>query len=141
MTGLQMYFTGDDVTGAVRLVCTREECKVPGLFDTPKGFWRYWYRDLTTETSLSDATDAYNEHLLTHPPGDRDPALIQVRELSLSVRASNCLYRERINTVSDLLERTPEDLLDIRNFGYRSLVEVQMSLKDLGWKLKDDVML
>ena len=140
MTDFQMYFTGDDVTGAVRLVCTREECKVQMKIRTT-GFRRYWYRDLSTETSLSDASDAYAEHLRSHPPGDRDPALIDVGELALSVRAYNCLYRERIRTVADLLKHTPEDLLDIRNFGYRSLVDVQMELRQYGWKLKDDVML
>jgi DNA-directed RNA polymerase subunit alpha len=56
-------------------------------------------------------------------------------ELKLSVRASNCLESENINTVRDLVRRTEDQLLDVRNFGETTLHEVQEKLAELGLRL------
>jgi MoxR-like ATPase len=56
-------------------------------------------------------------------------------ELELSVRATNCLESEGINTVRDLVVRAPEDLLVIRNFGETTLREVKQKLEALGLSL------
>jgi DNA-directed RNA polymerase subunit alpha len=58
-----------------------------------------------------------------------------VAELDLSVRASNCLQAEGIKTVRDLVSRTEQDMLKIRNFGKTSLKEVKKKLADLGLSL------
>jgi DNA-directed RNA polymerase subunit alpha len=58
-----------------------------------------------------------------------------ISELNLSVRASNCLESENIMTVRDLVTRTEDQLLDVRNFGETTLSEVQHRLKDLGLHL------
>jgi DNA-directed RNA polymerase subunit alpha len=54
---------------------------------------------------------------------------ILVEELDLSVRAYNCLKRAQIDTVSDLLTFSQEDLLQIKNFGRRSAEEVIEALQ------------
>jgi DNA-directed RNA polymerase subunit alpha len=56
-------------------------------------------------------------------------------ELNLSVRASNCLESENIMTVRELVSRTEDQLLEVRNFGETTLAEVQQKLRDLGLHL------
>ncbi|MFH1024346.1 MAG: DNA-directed RNA polymerase subunit alpha [Planctomycetota bacterium] len=56
-------------------------------------------------------------------------------ELNLSVRASNCLRVQNIGTIRDLVQRSEEDLLKIRNFGKTSLSELKEKLKPLGLTL------
>jgi DNA-directed RNA polymerase subunit alpha len=53
-------------------------------------------------------------------------------ELQLSIRATNCLESEGITTVLDLVIRTDEELLEIRNFGITTLNEVKQKLKAIG---------
>jgi len=55
-----------------------------------------------------------------------------INELELSVRAHNCLINQDIKRVIDLVNRTREDMLQIKNFGAKSLGEVEDSLKDFG---------
>ena len=50
---------------------------------------------------------------------------MSLAELKLSVRASNCLESENIMTVRDLVRRTEDQLLEVRNFGETTLTEVQ----------------
>jgi DNA-directed RNA polymerase subunit alpha len=59
-----------------------------------------------------------------------------IEELELSVRAYNCLKREGIDTVEKLLEYTEDDLLNIRNFGQKSIQEVKDKIKELGLSFK-----
>ena len=72
--------------------------------------------------------------------GSVDPALeakldLSLAELKLSVRASNCLESENINTVRDLVQRTEDQLLEVRNFGETTLNEVKEKLTELGLRL------
>jgi DNA-directed RNA polymerase subunit alpha len=55
-----------------------------------------------------------------------------IEELELSVRAYNCLKREGVDTIEKLLEYTEDELLDIRNFGQKSIQEVKDKIKALG---------
>ena len=55
---------------------------------------------------------------------------IVIEELQLSVRAYNCLKKAQINTVGDLLQHSPEQLLELRNFGQKSADEVFSVLKN-----------
>jgi len=59
-----------------------------------------------------------------------------IEELELSVRAYNCLKREGIDSVEKLLEYSEDELLDIRNFGQKSIQEVKDKIKDLGLSFK-----
>ncbi len=60
---------------------------------------------------------------------------MSLAELKLSVRASNCLESENIHTVRDLVRRTEDQLLEVRNFGETTLNEVQEKLNELGLRL------
>jgi len=60
---------------------------------------------------------------------------MSISELRLSVRATNCLESENINTVRDLVSRSEDQLLEVRNFGDTTLTEVQQKLTELGLHL------
>ena len=62
---------------------------------------------------------------------------LPVEDLKLSMRSYNCLKREGIHTVSELVSRSEQDLLDIRNFGSKSIDEVKAKLAEMGLALKD----
>ena len=62
---------------------------------------------------------------------------LPVENLNLTVRSYNCLKREGIHTVSELVSRSEQDLLDIRNFGSKSIDEVKLRLHEMGLSLKD----
>ena len=61
-----------------------------------------------------------------------------IEELNLSVRSYNCLKRESINTVGDLVQRSEQELMDIRNFGQKSIDEVKAKLDELGLSLREE---
>lgn len=61
-----------------------------------------------------------------------------ISDLDLSVRSYNCLKRAGINTVEELCRKTPEELVNVRNLGKKSLDEVYQKLSDLGLTLKMD---
>ena len=65
---------------------------------------------------------------------------LPIEDLSLTVRSYNCLKREGIHTVSELVGRSEQDLMDIRNFGSKSIDEVKQKLAGLGLTLKDAVL-
>jgi DNA-directed RNA polymerase subunit alpha len=60
---------------------------------------------------------------------------MSLAELKLSVRATNCLESENINTVRDLVRRNEDQLLEVRNFGETTLNEVQEKLAEMGLRL------
>ncbi len=75
-------------------------------------------------------------------PSPTDAALaadlaLPIEELQLTIRSYNCLKREGIHTVGELVARSEADLLDIRNFGAKSITEVKDKLGGLGLNLKD----
>lgn len=60
---------------------------------------------------------------------------MSLAELELSVRATNCLESENITTVRDLVSRSEEQLLEVRNFGETTMAEVREKLSDIGLRL------
>ena len=60
---------------------------------------------------------------------------LPIAELHLSVRAMNCLESEHIHTVRDLVTRSEDQLLEVRNFGETTLTEVRSKLSELGLRL------
>ena len=60
---------------------------------------------------------------------------MSIDELELSVRSYNCLKRAGINTVEELTNKTPDDMMKVRNLGRKSLDEVYAKLKELGLEL------
>src|SRR6516165_5038591 len=75
-----------------------------------------------------DAVDAELERKLN----------MSLAELELSVRATNCLESEGITTVRELVSRSEDELLEVRNFGETTLREVRSKLAGLGLKLKGE---
>ena len=61
---------------------------------------------------------------------------MSIDELELSVRSYNCLKRAGINTVKELCDKTPDEMMKVRNLGRKSLEEVLAKLKELGLKLR-----
>jgi DNA-directed RNA polymerase subunit alpha len=59
-----------------------------------------------------------------------------IEDLDLTVRSYNCLKREGVTTVGELTQKSEEDLLEIRNFGQKSIDEVKAKLEELGLNLK-----
>jgi DNA-directed RNA polymerase subunit alpha len=75
-------------------------------------------------------------------PSPTDAALaadlaLPIEEMDLTVRSYNCLKREGIHPVGELVSRSEADLLDIRNFGAKSIDEVKVKLHQMGLALKD----
>ncbi len=60
-----------------------------------------------------------------------------IEQLDLTVRSYNCLKREGVHTVGELITRSEADLMDVRNFGQKSIDEVRAKLQMLGLQLKD----
>src|SRR3989338_4611858 len=58
-----------------------------------------------------------------------------ITELELSVRSANCLREAKIHTIADLVQKTPPELLKYRNFGKKSLAEIDELLKSMGLSL------
>lgn len=63
---------------------------------------------------------------------------LTIEELDLSVRSFNCLKRANINTVEDLISKTDEDMMKVRNMGRKSLEEVQNKLAMMGLSLANE---
>lgn len=72
------------------------------------------------------------------PAGPMSPNLaLPIEDMDLSVRSYNCLKREGVATVGELVQKSEQDLLDIRNFGQKSIEEVKAKLNDIGLSLAD----
>jgi DNA-directed RNA polymerase subunit alpha len=77
------------------------------------------------------------EELATQMPRPSGPGApdVRIEELDFSVRTYNCLKKANIQTVADLVKASEEELMNIRNFGRKSLVEVQDKLAQFGYTL------
>ena len=61
-----------------------------------------------------------------------------IEELDLSVRSFNCLKRAGINTAADLISRSEDEMMKVRNLGRKSFDEVKEKLQSLGFDLSSD---
>ncbi len=93
---------------------------------------------LTVFTNLSDAVSTSST--VVEKTADRPDAKLAmtIDELDLSVRSFNCLKRANINTVADLIGKTGEDMMKVRNMGKKSLDEVQKKLEMMGLSLASE---
>ena len=69
-------------------------------------------------------------------PNVRTLEKMPIEELELSVRSFNCLKRANINTVGDLINKSENDMMNVRNLGRKSLEEIKVKLDELGLGLK-----
>ena len=93
---------------------------------------------LTVFTNLSDSVATSST--VVEKVADRPDAKLAmtIDELDLSVRSFNCLKRANINTVADLINKTGEDMMKVRNMGKKSLDEVQKKLEMMGLSLASE---
>jgi len=88
---------------------------------------------------LSSAAYAGDSIMVEKDDKDRNKVLdTTIEELELSVRSFNCLKRAQISTVHDLISRSEEDMMRVRNLGRKSLDEVINKLASLGLSLRQD---
>ena len=89
-------------------------------------------------TDLSDAMGGKST-VVEKAETQRDKVLeLTIEELDLSVRSFNCLKRANINTVEDLISKTEDDMMKVRNLGRKSLEEVINKLAMMGLSLASD---
>ena len=74
----------------------------------------------------------------TASSGSEKVLQMTIEELDLSVRSFNCLKRAGVNTVEDLINKSEEDMMKVRNLGRKSLEEVVAKLATLGYTLRRD---
>ena len=88
--------------------------------------------------NLSDR--GYNTEIMVvkNDQGKEKVLEMTIEELDLSVRSFNCLKRAGINTVEDLISKSEEDMMKVRNLGRKSLEEVVYKLDTLGFSLRKD---
>ena len=67
-----------------------------------------------------------------------DNEKISILDLGFELRTRNCLWRAGIYTLGDLVSRTPEDMMKVRNLGRKSLEEVCEKMKELGVEFASD---
>lgn len=95
-------------------------------------------RQLNHFVDLSDEADV--PEILEHKEEEEEDKTLEmtIEELDLSVRAFNCLKRAGINTVEELIQKTPSDMMKVRNLGKKSLEEVEEKLDSIGYSLKSE---
>ena len=138
-----------------RVNATVENTRVGKITDFDKLTLEVWTNGtLSPDDAVSLAAKVMSEHLslfinlsesakaeevmVEKANTERDKALeMNIDELELSVRSFNCLKRAGINTVEELCNHTPEDMMKVRNLGRKSLEEVLAKLKELGLELKN----
>lgn len=93
---------------------------------------------LTLFTDLSENVSSKSIVVEKDAPKKSGVLELTIEELDLSVRSFNCLKRANINNVEDLISRTGEDMMKVRNMGRKSLEEVQNKLAMMGLSLASD---
>ncbi|MBE6847823.1 MAG: DNA-directed RNA polymerase subunit alpha, partial [Ruminococcus sp.] len=110
---------------------------------------------ISAKEALSQAANLLNEHLrlfvdlseessieqvlIEKNDGGKEKILeMTIEELDLSVRSFNCLKRAGINTVEDLISKSEDEMMKVRNLGKKSFDEVKEKLRSLGFDLSSE---
>lgn len=135
---------------------TVENTRVGDITDYDKLTLEVWTNGtLTAKDAVSFAAKILNEHLnlfvdLSEEAGNVEVMVVKdtdsnkqtlemtVEELDLSVRSFNCLKRANIHKVGDLIEKTEDDMMKVRNLGKKSLDEVVAKLNQFGLSLRQE---
>lgn len=90
--------------------------------------------------SSSQDGDEMPESSYVEPAEDKASKVYEttIEDLDLSVRSYNCLKRASINVVADLVDKSEDDMMKVRNLGRKSLDEVKKKLQELGLSLKEN---
>ncbi|SDL84163.1 DNA-directed RNA polymerase subunit alpha [Halarsenatibacter silvermanii] len=89
-------------------------------------------------TGLTEEMDDMEIMVETEEEEQNEIFETSIEELELSVRSSNCLKRAGINTVGELVEKTEDDLMKVRNLGKKSLKEIKEKLTEYDLELKQN---
>lgn len=130
-----------------------EPCRVGQRNDYDKLVLEIWTDGtVSPEDALAEAAKIAKDHFSifvnfsdTDEPGNddfdegddktRQVLNTPVEELELSVRSSNCLHKENIRTIGELVQKTEDDIAKTRNFGKKSLTEIKEKLTEWGLHL------
>ena len=143
-------------TPVLKVNYTVENTRVGQITDYDKLTLEVWTDGtISAKEGVSLAAKILNEHLnlfvdLSEEAYDAEIMVVKddngkekvlemtIEELDLSVRSFNCLKRAGINTVEDLIYKSEEDMMKVRNLGRKSLDEVVAKLQSLGFILRQD---
>ena len=141
-------------TPVTKAVYTIEDTRVGLITDYDRLVLEVWTnRTIAPDSAVSLAAKILMEHIklftdLTESVGSVEIMVekeeesidrlmeMTVEELDLSVRSYNCLKRAGINTVDELIRKTEEDMMKVRNLGKKSLAEIKEKLAELGLSLR-----
>ena len=131
-----------------------EDTRVGQMTDYDRLLLEVWTNGaMSPKDALLYASNILQRHLdlfvnygsLPEEPEDGEPAEVNeelqeklktpIGELELSVRSANCLREAKIHTIGELVEKSPQELLKYRNFGKKSLAEIEELLKGMGLAL------
>ena len=143
-------------TPVLKVNYTVENTRVGQITDFDKLTLEVWTDGvISAKEAVSMAAKLLNEHLnlfvnLSEDTGvdkilaekdnkSKEKVLeMTIEELDLSVRSFNCLKRAGINTVNDLLEKSEEEMMKVRNLGKKSFDEVKEKLRSLGYEMSSE---
>ncbi len=143
-------------TPVLKVNYTVENTRVGQITDYDKLTLEVWTDGvISAKEAVSMAAKLLNEHLnlfvnLSEDTGvdkilaekdnkSKEKVLeMTIEELDLSVRSFNCLKRAGINTVNDLLEKSEEEMMKVRNLGKKSFDEVKEKLRSLGYEMSSE---
>ncbi len=143
-------------TPVIKVNYTVENTRVGQITDYDKLTLEVWTNGtITAKEAVSLAAKILNEHLnlfgdLSDEAYDTEVMVekddngkekileMTIEELDLSVRSFNCLKRAGINTVEDLINKSEDDMMKVRNLGRKSLEEVMQKLSSLGFSLHSE---
>ena len=131
-----------------------EDTRVGQVTDYDRLVLEVWTNGaMSPKDALLYASNIYQRHLdlfvsygtLPEEPEEEAPAAVSeelqeklktpISELELSVRSANCLREAQIHTIGELVQKSPQELLKYRNFGKKSLAEIEELLQGMGLSL------
>ena len=143
-------------TPVLKVNYTVEDTRLGQVTDYDKLTMEVWTDGtISAKEALSQAANLLNEHLKLFIDLSEEAGLAEVlvekdekgkekilemtiEDLDLSVRSFNCLKREGINTVDDLINKSEEEMMKVRNLGKKSFDEVKEKLQSLGFDLSSE---
>ena len=143
----------DDVIGVIpidsifspvqRVNYTVQDTRVGNVMDYDKLILEVWTDgSLKLFQNMDGLPEEVEEEEASFPEEEEDDTSkvmeMTIEDLDLSVRSFNCLKRANINNVADLVAKTEEDMMKVRNLGRKSLEEVKKKLEELGLALMDN---
>ena len=143
-------------TPVLKVNYTVENTRVGQITDYDKLILEVWTDGtISAKEAVSLAAKLLNEHLNLFVDLSEETSVVEImvekddkgkekvlemtiEELDLSVRSFNCLKRAGINTVNDLIEKSEEEMMKVRNLGKKSFDEVKEKLRSLGYDLSSE---